>query len=907
MTRRPRLLVQALEDRVTPTAGALDRAFATDGVATLAALKSAVDIAPTADGGVVVLGVVATGTGDIADPTADFGVVKLTASGTIDRSFGVAGLATVGFNLQADGMGPDLPHRVVVRPDGGIVVLGVAVKLATPPSSQDVQEAVAVLTPAGVLDPAFDGDGKLTFHWVANPGDPGTGLDAVALPDNTVVLAEVVNDAGVQTFVATDPTAFLRSGGLDRTGGGGTLGHTPTQRLVASARLTAAGAFDPTYGGGKAFQVVGTGDAGLAGGPRAVGLGPDGAVVAAYAAGTTVFALRVKPDGSRDAGFGPAGAATVGDLSTSNGPPTLVRPTADGKVLIVFDPGTTTHVTRFLGTGATDLSYGTAGTFTVAAVTVRSATTPPYLKAADAVALSDGRLLLGGTMDGISPLLRLTAAGTPDPTFNGDGYATKPHGFDAPPSNYPSAAAAVRPTANGTRLYVLPPFVPIAGQSPTVTRTLAEDSQNTPPTLEPLPDLTETSDAKLFRSYDTVLTARTGDAETLNDLRLTFSSSSPLAAFTPVLKAYPYPKNGLSFFAFPGPDGSVGSATITVTVTDAGGLTASRSFTLTRTAVATPPAVPNLTLLGVPTTAVGGADGTVRVVTAGKAGAPVTPFAGFAGGVRVASADVNGDGTPDTVVGTGPGSATHLRVLDGKTGAELFAMDPFEASFTGGVFVAAGDVNGDGTPDLIVSPDGGGGARVRVFSGKGFGQLADFFGIDDPAFRGGARVAAGDLDGDGVADLVVSAGPGGGPRVAVFDGKSNFARKLVGDFFAFEDALRGGVFPAVGDLDGDGRADLVVGAGPGGGPRVVAFAGRDLLATPSVQTRLADFFAGDPARRDGVRVAAKDLDGDARADLVVAVGPTVSAYSGKGLKPGPVAADLSADMLPGLAGGVFVG
>ena len=317
-------------------------------------------------------------------------------------------------------------------------------------------------------------------------------------------------------------------------------------------------------------------------------------------------------------------------------------------------------------------------------------------------------------------------------------------------------------------------------------------------------------------------------------------------------------------------------------------------------------------LIGVPTTAVGGADGTFTVVTADhKAGAPVTPFAGFTGSVRVASADLNGDGVPDTVVGTGPGSATHLRVLDGKTGAELFALDPFEAGFTGGVFVAAGDVTGDGVPDLIVSPDEGGGPRVRVFSGKGFAQVADFFGIDDPAFRGGARTAVGDVNGDGVSDLVVAAGFGGGPRVAVFDGNSGdgkgYARKLVADFFAFEDALRNGVFPAVGDLDGDGKADLVVGAGPGGGPRVVAFAAGDLLAAPSVQTRLADFFAGDPARRDGVRVTVKDLDGDARADVVAAVGPTVLAYSGKGLKLGPVTADLSGDLLPGQAGGVFVG
>src|SRR5207248_6721301 len=133
----------------------------------------------------------------------------------------------------------------------------------------------------------------------------------------------------------------------------------------------------------------------------------------------------------------------------------------------------------------------------------------------------------------------------------------------------------------------------------------------------------------------------------------------------------------------------------------------------------------------------------------------------FAGGVRVAAADFNGDGVADVVAGTGPGSATHVRVLDGKDQHELFAVDPFEATFTGGVFVAAGDVNGDGVPDLVVTPDEGGGPRVRVFSGKGFSQLADFFGIDDPAFRGGARAAVGDVNGDGAGDVIVAAGFGG--------------------------------------------------------------------------------------------------------------------------------------------------
>jgi hypothetical protein len=291
----------------------------------------------------------------------------------------------------------------------------------------------------------------------------------------------------------------------------------------------------------------------------------------------------------------------------------------------------------------------------------------------------------------------------------------------------------------------------------------------------------------------------------------------------------------------------------------------------------------------------------------------LTPFdAAFTGGVRIAAADFNGDGVPDLAVGTGPGAATSVRVFDGATKAELFSVAPFEPSFTAGVFVAAGDLDGDGKAELVISPDEGGGPRVRVFHGGDFAQVADFFGIDDPNFRGGARAAVGDVSGDGKGDLVVAAGFGGGPRLAVFDGKSigGTPVKLFGDFFVFEQTLRNGVFVASGDLDGDGFADVIAGGGPGGGPRVFALSGKDLMA--GKQTVLANFFAGDVNNRGGIRVTVKDLDGDNKADLVVgsgtADGSRVTGYLGKSIAAdGTPPEQFGFDAFPGFSGGVFVG
>ncbi len=284
------------------------------------------------------------------------------------------------------------------------------------------------------------------------------------------------------------------------------------------------------------------------------------------------------------------------------------------------------------------------------------------------------------------------------------------------------------------------------------------------------------------------------------------------------------------------------------------------------------------------------------------------------GGGRVATADFNGDGRAEVIAGSSPGSPSEITVIDGFTEKQIFNMRPFEASFLGGIYITGGDLTGDGVPELIITPDEGGGPRVTVLDGTTFQVIADFFGIDDPNFRGGARAAVGDLNGDGFGDLIVAAGFGGGPRVAGYDGQTLATTgklvKVFNDFFAFEETLRNGVFVAAGDLDGDGKAELIVGGGPGGGPRVTAFDGASLLANQ--QAIVANFFGGDPNNRGGVRIAVKDLDGDNKADLITGAGTgagsRLTAYYGKnilGAAQPPVAFEF--DAFAGFQGGVFVG
>jgi hypothetical protein len=314
---------------------------------------------------------------------------------------------------------------------------------------------------------------------------------------------------------------------------------------------------------------------------------------------------------------------------------------------------------------------------------------------------------------------------------------------------------------------------------------------------------------------------------------------------------------GLSFAgsALSGTPITGGTYAFTVSATDAAGCAGSSAYSL----------VVNSSLNALAVGPGAGVPGVVRhfepngTQTQGGEYAPFTTA--WTGGVRVARGDLTRDGVPDTIVGAGPGGPPLISAYNGTSQGLIGTLMAFEPTYTGGVNVAVGDITGDGVVDIIAGAATGT-PRVRIFNGSNGALMFDFvpFAL---AGMSGVEVAAGDVNGDGLADLIVGAGAGAEPWVKVYNA-ANAA--VLHNFLAYPAAFRGGVFVAAGDVDADGRADIVTGPGSGGGPLVKAFNGVS-------GAEIRSFFAGDPSFTGGVRVAAADVNTDGHAEIIVGAGP----------------------------------
>jgi len=268
--------------------------------------------------------------------------------------------------------------------------------------------------------------------------------------------------------------------------------------------------------------------------------------------------------------------------------------------------------------------------------------------------------------------------------------------------------------------------------------------------------------------------------------------------------------------------------------------------------------------------------GAVHLYPAGELDGDVTLFGEGRDerlGTALAAGDLDGDGVRELLIGAptdGDDGAVWLVGLDavssGAVGQAGVALTGETGGEAGGAIAIPGDMSGDGRTDALIG--GTGGAWVvagPVVGGALRDSAARLLGDGDA----GSAVAGGDLDGDGVMDAVVGA-PGAG-EVGIFQGplSGSLSWRAAAVLRSDIEGEGFGVALAVGDLDGDGYADLAVGGaelnGLGDQSGAVHWytGGAGALAAAGVM------IGESPRDNAGYRLAAGDLSGDGVDDLLV--------------------------------------
>jgi predicted outer membrane repeat protein len=305
-----------------------------------------------------------------------------------------------------------------------------------------------------------------------------------------------------------------------------------------------------------------------------------------------------------------------------------------------------------------------------------------------------------------------------------------------------------------------------------------------------------------------------------------------------------------------------------------------------------------------------GSSPAVQVFNALKTGTPTqvsySPItvSGFSNGARVAFGDVNHDGVPDVIVGSGPGQPATVDIYNGATGALLNTFTVLKNSggtaFTGGVFVAEGTFGGK--PGIVVGADAGGGPRVQVIDANTGTILYDFFAFS-PSFTGGVRVGITDLNGDGQDDIICGAGGqvGSSAQVVVLDGTN--PSHVLASLSPFGTNFTGGIYVAGGSLNSASiYGDIVAGEGN---------FGSEVKVYSHTLLQQQDFSAFPSTFTGGVRVGTlQDINGDPgnESEIIVGQGPGGSneVKVVEGSSPSTVIDDFFA-YSTSVTNGVFVG
>ena len=244
----------------------------------------------------------------------------------------------------------------------------------------------------------------------------------------------------------------------------------------------------------------------------------------------------------------------------------------------------------------------------------------------------------------------------------------------------------------------------------------------------------------------------------------------------------------------------------------------------------------------------------------------------------VCAGDVNGDGKEEILVSKGPAreSDSEVLVLTGD-GILVNRFPVFDAESRYGANLASGDIDGDGLDEIIAArgPWHKNDTLITVLTGSGR-ELRRFYAF--PEKRYGANITAGDLNGDGKDEIIAGMGPGQGyrPVIRIFSGNGTLLREFqVEDIIEAPDYyrhLRHGIRVSSGDIDGDGRDEIVASA-PHLHPYQTYCMTIDLVDSALNPVESKWFRVFIPGARYGLNTAIGDVTGDGASEIVAGPGP----------------------------------
>lgn len=232
----------------------------------------------------------------------------------------------------------------------------------------------------------------------------------------------------------------------------------------------------------------------------------------------------------------------------------------------------------------------------------------------------------------------------------------------------------------------------------------------------------------------------------------------------------------------------------------------------------------------------------------------------FKGGVNMAFAKLDDSGKNFLVAGAGTGGGPQVKIFN-KKGQLKISFFAFDSNFHGGVNVAAGDLNKDGYDEIICSQATSGQAWIKVYSKNTKKVLANFLAFPSD-FKGGINIASGDINGDGKDEIVAGAGYGGGPQVRAF----NLKGEAIFSSYPFDQDFKGGINVAVGNLDKDARDEIIASQASEGQAWVKVF-----KADKNVSI-LGNFLAYSANFKGGATVSAVDVDNDKKDEIITGAG-----------------------------------